>query len=46
MQKGEIVCMGHHHELLEECPLYQRLYNMQFNETLTEEEAHLISTEE
>jgi subfamily B ATP-binding cassette protein MsbA len=46
MQKGEIVGMGNHRELLDSCPLYQRLYNMQFSESLTEGEARQITLEE
>jgi subfamily B ATP-binding cassette protein MsbA len=46
MQKGEIVGMGNHRELLESCTLYQRLYNMQFSEALSESEARLIASEE
>jgi subfamily B ATP-binding cassette protein MsbA len=46
MQKGEIVGMGNHRELLESCALYQRLYNMQFSEALSEGEAHLLASEE
>ncbi|WP_286182092.1 ABC transporter transmembrane domain-containing protein [Desulfovibrio sp. Huiquan2017] len=46
MQKGEIVGMGNHRELLESCALYQRLYNMQFSEALSEGEARLIASEE
>lgn len=32
MDKGRIVDMGHHAELLESSPIYQRLYNMQFHD--------------
>lgn len=46
MQKGKVVCIGSHQELLDECPLYQRLYKMQFCETLSDEEARQISAEE
>ncbi len=30
MERGRIISQGHHTELLRRCPLYTRLYNMQF----------------
>lgn len=32
MEKGKIVSKGTHKELLEKCPLYIKLYNMQFQD--------------
>jgi subfamily B ATP-binding cassette protein MsbA len=32
MEKGEIVSKGTHKELLKKCPLYTKLYNMQFQD--------------
>lgn len=37
MDKGEIVDIGHHNELLKECERYQTLYNLQFNDSETEQ---------
>ncbi|HAS88672.1 MAG TPA: ABC transporter ATP-binding protein [Desulfovibrio sp.] len=34
MEKGKIVSKGSHKELLEKCPLYIRLYNMQFQDNV------------
>jgi subfamily B ATP-binding cassette protein MsbA len=31
LEKGKIVGMGNHDELLQTCPRYQVLYNLQFN---------------
>jgi len=33
MEKGKIVARGTHRELLGSCPLYERLYQMQFEDT-------------
>lgn len=46
MQKGEIIGMGKHDELLKSCPLYDKLHKMQFCETISEEEARQISADE
>lgn len=32
MEKGKVVAQGKHEKLLETCPLYKRLYNMQFKD--------------
>ena len=34
MEKGKIVSKGSHRELLEKCPLYTKLYNMQFQDNV------------
>ena len=31
MEKGRVVAEGNHAELLQSCPLYIKLYNMQFH---------------
>ena len=36
MEEGRIVAQGKHHQLLETCPLYARLYQMQFADGSTE----------
>ncbi len=33
MEKGKVVDSGTHHELLVSCPLYERLYQMQFDDS-------------
>jgi subfamily B ATP-binding cassette protein MsbA len=45
MQKGEIVGIGNHTELLETCPLYAKLHSMQFCETLSDDEVRQLSVE-
>jgi len=46
MQKGEIVGIGKHADLLESCPLYAKLHAMQFCETISDDEARQLSVEE
>lgn len=46
MQKGEIVGIGKHADLLESCPLYAKLHAMQFCETISDNEARQLSVEE
>jgi len=46
MQKGDIVGLGNHHELIKSCPLYAKLYEMQFSDAITDEEAREISADE
>nr|WP_167942231.1 ABC transporter transmembrane domain-containing protein [Desulfobaculum xiamenense] len=46
MQKGRVVGVGRHDELLDSCPLYRKLYDMQFTENISDEEARRISAEE
>lgn len=38
IDKGKIVAIGTHEELLKECPLYKKLYNMEFSKDTTLEE--------
>ncbi|WP_272699392.1 ABC transporter ATP-binding protein [Desulfovibrio sp. Fe33] len=45
MQQGEIVGIGRHEELLETCPLYAKLYSIQFCKALSDEEAKELSLE-
>ncbi|WFS61212.1 ABC transporter ATP-binding protein [Pseudodesulfovibrio thermohalotolerans] len=45
MQKGEVVGVGNHAELLETCPLYAKLHSMQFCETLSDDEVRQLSVE-
>ena len=46
MQKGEIVGIGNHEELLASCPLYDKLHSMQFSEAISDDEARKISADE
>jgi subfamily B ATP-binding cassette protein MsbA len=46
MQKGKILSIGNHEQLIETCPLYSRLYKMQFCEALSDQEAREFSLEE
>ncbi|AMK11522.1 ABC transporter ATP-binding protein [Pseudodesulfovibrio indicus] len=43
MEKGRIVATGRHEELLETCPLYDRLYQMQFEDRGADETCPLPS---
>lgn len=46
MQKGEVVDMGRHEELMERCGLYQTLHRMQFQTDMSEEEAQALAAEQ
>ena len=36
MEQGKIIATGTHKELLQSCPLYDRLYQMQFDDSYAE----------